>query len=125
MPVFMLLMALAAESQSVPSSVDKFLKNYGLPANPFGATVFSLLYGAPLASWAREVYSSGLLSTYGANKPHTIGTLASPDTSIFVVKTNVDMVYATVIFDISSVDLAINVPPFEAERFYVFAFFDP
>ena len=112
-------------SQSASSPAESFLKKYGLPGNKFGATVFSLLYGAPLSGFAIETSSSGLLAYFGTNKLHTIGTLSSPASSRFVVKTNVDTVYASVIFDLSSVDLEIDVPSFGPERFYLFAFFDP
>jgi hypothetical protein len=118
------ILGLPAVSQSVPSPTERFLEKYGLPGNQLGATVFSLLYGAPLSGFATEASSSGLLENFGTNKLHTIGTLASPASSRFVVKTNVDTIYAPVIFDLSSVDLVINVPPFGPERFYLFAFFD-
>lgn len=121
--VLILTFSLAVAASLTPQASD-ILHQYSLPSNQLGATVFSLIYGTPLSQFAKEVASTHLLEFGGTNKLFDTGKLSSPALRV-VVEPNVDTVYGLVIFDVALADMVVNVPPFQAHRFYLFAFFDP
>jgi len=97
------------------------LRSLGLTPDETGATAFSLLYGTPLLGFL-QIANTTLL--YGeTNTLYSRNTTATASTRN-VVRPNVDTIYAEAIFDLSTTDLVLTLPPMEEDRFYLAAFYD-
>ncbi|KAE8167333.1 hypothetical protein BDV40DRAFT_295917 [Aspergillus tamarii] len=89
--------------------------------SPDEATVFSLLYGYPLVSYATfALRTLGKLNS--TNSFFHLRELTTPETTA-VVRPNVDTLYSAAIIDLSNHDLILDVPVVD-ERFWVFPFYD-
>jgi hypothetical protein len=73
---------------------------------------------------AFEKLGPSLLDSVGVNKI-LHGRELSAAVNRSVVKPNVDMLYSTLIFDLSENDLAITIPEELSNRFHLFSYYDP
>ncbi|KAF2495303.1 hypothetical protein BU16DRAFT_386127 [Lophium mytilinum] len=105
---------------SSPSS--DLLRSLNLSVDELGATVFSLIYGTPLMNFYQ--LAAGTLTSVGPNFIGHRNTTATASTKN-VVRPNVDTIYGTAATDLSATDLVLVVPPMDADRFYLFALYDP
>ena len=113
-----------SDYQQASSDISQVFLDYDLPFNELGASVFSLIYGYPLASYRSEFEGSTGLSALGTNKLFSAGKPADASTTN-VVKPNVDTEYAQAVIDLSAHDLVLTLPPMQQDRYYLFAFYDP
>jgi hypothetical protein len=89
------------------------------------ATVFALIYGAPLLQCSKAAAGpQGLLTSKGTDQFASPGRLSTPSLNV-VVSPNVDAVYDFAIFDLATQDRVLNVPPMELDRFDLFSLYDP
>ncbi|OGM40828.1 hypothetical protein ABOM_010559 [Aspergillus bombycis] len=89
--------------------------------SPDEATVFSLVYGYPLVSYATFALRT-LTRLNSTNSFYHLRELTTPETTA-VVRPNVDTLYSAAILDLSHHDLILDVPVVD-ERFWVFPFYD-
>ena len=106
------------------SQINRVFKDYNISQNAFGATVFSLLYGYPLTAYETTFRGSLGLAFIGTNRIYNLGKPAGPSDTT-VVRPNSDTIYALSVIDLSSQDIVISVPERQAERYYLFSFYDP
>ncbi|KAI0165810.1 hypothetical protein GGR57DRAFT_512809 [Xylariaceae sp. FL1272] len=86
------------------------------------ATSFSLIYGEPLASYARAF--AGRDQSMPINHLHT-ETVPADANLTAVVKPNVDTLYSDQCFDVSAQDIVITVPEVDPARFYSVSLYSP
>lgn len=118
---------LAQQINTLPSSQElgQIFEELDLPYNELGATVFALLYGTPLTAYVSAFEGEAGLAALGTNKNlFSRGTLTQAGQDS-VVRPNVDTIYGISILDFTSQDIIITIPPFDQDRFYLFAFYDP
>ena len=104
--------------------ISNLFRDYGLPHDELGATVFALLYGLAYPSFMNEFKGAQGLQALGTNNIYNLGKPATPSTSP-VIRPNVDTIYALSVVDLAEQDLILSVPEMEPDRYYVFAFYDP
>ncbi|QMW43200.1 hypothetical protein G4B11_006570 [Aspergillus flavus] len=89
--------------------------------SPDEATVFSLIYGYPLVSYATFALRT-LARLNSTNSFYHLRELTTPETTA-VVRPNVDTLYSASVIDLSHHDVIVDVPVVD-ERFWVFPFYD-
>ncbi|KAK6835471.1 hypothetical protein RU639_001731 [Aspergillus parasiticus] len=89
--------------------------------SPDEATIFSLIYGYPLVSYATFALRT-LARLKSTNSFYHLRELTTPETTA-VVRPNVDTLYSASVIDLSHHDVIVDVPVVD-ERFWVFPFYD-
>jgi hypothetical protein len=122
--LYLLIASLITLAQCTPrhSPSREILRSLNLTDNELGATVFALLYGAPLLAYYQLVNST--LPAVGTNVFAKENSTSTASTRT-VVRPNVDTIYGSITYDLSATDLILSLPPMEEDRFYLFAFYDP
>lgn len=114
----------ASGYSTAASPINQMFQDYNISQDAFGATVFSLLYGYPLTGY-ETTFRGGLgLAFIGTNRIYNLKKPAGPSDTT-VVRPNSDTIYALSVIDLSSQDVVVSVPERQAERYYLFSFYDP
>ena len=103
----------------------QFLSAFGLPDNIQGYTTFAILYGAPLNAWTKLFDNDEGLPILHNNLYTADNGQLADSTQTNVVLPNADTIYATAVYDLAEQDLEFTLPPMQADRYYVLAFYDP
>lgn len=90
--------------------------------NPQEATTSAVVYGYPLLSW--QQLAGNLTTFFGANTFLHAREFATPENRT-VVKPNVDTLYSSLVYDLSSTDLIIDLPEVFDEGFKLMSLYDP